>query len=265
MKPIINKKILILLFIIGVFGCSSFEEKEQVKFFSDNCKQYENANQNYWWDVKILETETSKFESYYEPSKIFSGIQSVKLKNTKLTINFKNKILYEEYKAPIVDRVRQTTYKLSGCIEKDKAVSGSDRTKKIKTGKTKWKDIEMMHKIKILGFDKEYQFVVDSKSSNEIDLNNVMIEKNINANIVIEIICESCNLLGESEKKLYTGITDRVSININELIKIEDNSIKNQKINQVINNIDDLKHKCTELGFKPNSEKFGKCILELTK
>lgn len=263
----------ILIITIGVIGCTYNNKQNDIKiqkdikvnFYSENCKQFEDINTDSWWDVEILETETSKFENYYEPSKIFSGIESVKLKNTKLIVNFKNKILYEEYKAPIVNRIRQTSYKSSGCIEKEKAIPGSDRTRKIKTGKSEWKDIEKTHKILILGFDKEYHFVIDSKLNNEIDLNNAMLDSNINENTVIEVICETCNLLGESEKKLYVGITDRVSTNVNELLKIKDNAIKNQKMNQVINNIEDLKSKCIELGFKPNSEKFGKCILELTK
>jgi hypothetical protein len=33
----------------------------------------------------------------------------------------------------------------------------------------------------------------------------------------------------------------------------------------VAKNLEEIKSKCKELGFKPQSEKFGKCILELTK
>ena len=33
----------------------------------------------------------------------------------------------------------------------------------------------------------------------------------------------------------------------------------------VVNNLEEIKSKCKELGFKPKSDKFGKCVLELTK
>lgn len=33
----------------------------------------------------------------------------------------------------------------------------------------------------------------------------------------------------------------------------------------LISNLEEIKTKCQELGFKPKSDKFGKCVLELTK
>ena len=47
--------------------------------------------------------------------------------------------------------------------------------------------------------------------------------------------------------------------------KLLENMNTNNSIYSVINNVDEEKLKCNKLGFKPNSEKFGKYVLELTE
>jgi hypothetical protein len=170
-----------------------------------------------------------------------------------------------------------------GCTENQKLGEEVDISQKYKNGKSKWMDVHKSHKIKISGLDKEYIFNTNQNLTNEIDLTNFILNNNLKNNTEIKVECESCDLLNEKEKKLYPKLKKFVFLNNEEFnknkeiitnkydtnektnIKKEKKLLYEKKHESIIKNLDSAKEKCKEFRLKPNTDKFGKCILNLTK
>ena len=89
------------------------------------------------------------------------------------------------------------------------------------------------------------------------------LQSSIKLNLNSSIITEIENKIANVRNREY--IIKKHGKNSTETQILLDNMNTNNSIYSVINNLDEVKNKCLELGFKPNSEKFGKCVLELTK
>ena len=197
-----------------------------------------------------------------------------------LYIKIIDKGLYEEIKAPLSYTVVTITNKK--CTDIWNKPKYANKELKTKTGNTQWKNSEDKHKILITYKDKTQEFYIRTKNEiNKLDLGNkIPSEEFKNINLIIE--CADCDLLNNDYQNIFDLATNEIVLNYNsetnenkinfskasknEIVKNTKNTSNEQNIEKyVIENIQQIKEKCNELGFKPNSEKFGKCILELTK
>jgi hypothetical protein len=230
MIKLIKNSTFMITFIV-ISGCASTGNKSQI---SESCEHFSNTNQwgqNTQKEVKIINENTSEVNSFYEqePSKILSRIESIQLNNTKLKINIINKGIFEEYSAPIVEKIRQVSYESHnftgtftpvgsivwlfnpklmndytfGCTENQKIGSEVDLTQKYKNGRSKWVSVQKENKIMISGFNKDYTFDVKDNSKNEIDLLSVLTKNDLNKDMKIKIQCLSCDLLNDDSKKIF--------------------------------------------------------------
>lgn len=295
---------LSLMVAIVSSGCASTGNKSQI---SESCEHFSNTNQwgkNTHQEVIFLKEQTGEVISFYEitPSKILSGIESAELNNEKLILTIENKALFYEYSAPNVKNIKQISYEAHnltgtftpvgsivwlfnpklmndytfGCTENQQLGEEVDTSQKYKNGNIKWMDVNKSHKIKISLLDKEYIFNTNENVTNEIDWTNIILKNNLEKNTEIKIECESCDLLNESEKKLYPTLKKFIFLNTEEFNKNkkiitnkydtnEKDILYETKHESIIKNLDSIKEKCKEFGLKPNTDQFGKCILNLTK
>ena len=241
-------------------GCASTGKQLEI---SESCEHFSNTNawgQNTKREVEILREASSRSGTFYEPSpsKIFSSITSIQFNNATLAIKIQNQGFFDEYSAPVIEKIRQVTYEAHrltgsftpvgsivwlfnpklmndytfGCTEREKLDPELDKTKKIKTGNHEWKEVEKNHKILISGFDKEYEFTIDPWTK-EIDLTQAIFNSNINKNTTINVKCLSCDLLGDDEKKLYPNSKNSIQLNSDDLLKLKNTLTKNQKNNPI--------------------------------
>ena len=253
-----------LSFMIAIVssGCASTGKQLEI---SESCEHFSNTNQwgqNTQKEVKIINENTSEVNSFYEqePSKILSRIESIQLNNTKLKINIINKGIFEEYSAPIVEKIRQVSYESHnftgtftpvgsivwlfnpklmndytfGCTENQKIGSEVDLTQKYKNGRSKWVSVQKENKIMISGFNKDYTFDVKDNSKNEIDLLSVLTKNDLNKDMKIKIQCLSCDLLNDDSKKIFYLNNDDL-IEVKELLikKLNYKEVKNTEINNL--------------------------------
>jgi hypothetical protein len=232
--------------------------------------------------TKTYDSTTSSKREVYEPTKNFSGIETVKLDNSKLSITLIDKTLFEEYDVFL-----------------ENGNTRIDLAKKTKTGKSEWGYVKRPHKIIVLGFDKDYEFIVEPNNNEvKIDLEPIILNSQLPKNTNLTIRCEDCDLLSIKEQNLFPNIkTDfvlRHDFRLTKLALIEtqknraveaekamrDKEIATkaqiQKIDvaltpavaatdeSVISNLEEIKTQCAKL-FKPKTDKFGKCVLELSK
>jgi hypothetical protein len=261
MIKLIKNSTFMITFIV-ISGCASTGNKSQI---SESCEHFSNTNQwgqNTQKEVKIINKNTSEVNSFYEqePSKILSRIESIQLNNTKLKINIINKGIFEEYSAPIVEKIRQVSYESHnftgtftpvgsivwlfnpklmndytfGCTENQKIGSEVDLTQKYKNGRSKWVSVQKENKIMISGFNKDYTFDVKDNSKNEIDLLSVLTKNDLNKDMKIKIQCLSCDLLNDDSKKLFYLNNDDL-IEVKELLikKLNYKEVKNTEINNL--------------------------------
>jgi hypothetical protein len=261
MIKLIKNSTFMITFIV-ISGCASTGNKSQI---SESCEHFSNTNQwgqNTQKEVKIINENTSEVNSFYEqePSKILSRIESIQLNNTKLKINIINKGIFEEYSAPIVEKIRQVSYESHnftgtftpvgsivwlfnpklmndytfGCTENQKIGSEVDLTQKYKNGRSKWVSVQKENKIMISGFNKDYTFDVKDNSKNEIDLLSVLTKNDLNKDMKIKIQCLSCDLLNDDSKKIFYLNNDDL-IEVKELLikKLNYKEVKNTEINNL--------------------------------
>jgi hypothetical protein len=261
MIKLIKNSTFMITFIV-ISGCASTGNKSQI---SESCEHFSNTNQwgqNTQKEVKIINENTSEVNSFYEqePSKILSRIESIQLNNTKLKINIINKGIFEEYSAPIVEKIRQVSYESHnftgtftpvgsivwlfnpklmndytfGCTENQKIGSEVDLTQKYKNGRSKWVSVQKENKIMISGFNKDYTFDVKDNSKNEIDLLSVLTKNDLNKDMKIKIQCLSCDLLNDDSKKIFYLNNDDL-IEVKELLikKLNYKEVKNTVINNL--------------------------------
>ncbi len=222
---------LILTTIIS--GCASVNTKDQ---YAENCEHFSKDNQwgkNTHEDVSIIKEATSKTSEFYDskPTKVISGIESDQLNGSSLTLKIFDNGLFEQFSAPVVDVIREVKYEAHpltgtftpvggvvwmfnpklmndytfGCTERRFLRSEPDETKKVKTGKSEWKDIQRSHKISISGFDKDYEFNIDANMK-MVDLSSAILNSPLSKNTTLKITCLDCNLASVEEKSLYPNI-----------------------------------------------------------
>jgi hypothetical protein len=226
---------------------------------------------------KTIDTNETKILMDDIPSKHFSGIVSASILNKNLYIKIIDEDLYEEIKAPLSYTVVTVTNKK--CTDIWIKPKYANKELKTKTGNIQWKESEYSHKILVTYKNNTQDFYIRTKNkTNIIDLDKkIPNEEFTNLNIKIE--CEDCDLLNNEYKNIFNEASNAVILNYNPeknenkltFNKIQKNiSVKNknnifEEKKGVIENIQQIKEKCIELGFKPNSDKFGKCVLELTE
>ncbi len=191
----------------------------------------------------------------------------------------------DEYKAPIIDKIKQLIYENTGCIQNEIIESNLDKSKKIKTGKTEWKDAEINHKILISGFDKNYEYTI--KKNSEIDLKPAILSSNLAQKNTLTITCIDCiqqynidksklnsakksttltydfrslkqKLLKDEEQRLISE-----QLLAEKKLSIEKLKLKEERQKEGGVPLDDFKNKCLALDFKLGTKDFGDCVLKL--
>jgi len=314
---IFRASLLVLLTLLLV-GCATTDTKNDLAYgpkcipLNHSLKSIPTAITT--TDIKIATLDKSDF---YEltPTRVFNGIKSLNLHDTKLTLSLVDKAYFEQYSAPVINLVRESQYEAhpiraffgtiftagviwviapkpysdfaSGCTDKSLISSNPDTTKKIKTGKTEWRETEKAHKFLVSGFDKNYMFDIYMSTyerlpaSNQvvINLGAAIINTDLTNSTTIKITCLDCDLLGQEEQALYKDAKKTVEITA-DFRAIKANLIvetAKKKVEQVRRDKEDLqrrkesqgvplnefKAQCQALGFKLGSKEYGNCVLEL--
>ncbi len=318
--------VAVMALLLG--GCALTNTKED----PDICKHSSETTRKFGRttsiDKEVIKVETSEKSEFYEltPLKVFSGIESANLNKVYLTLKITDSGLFEQYSAPVVNSTIQARYEAHpftgtftpvgifvwlfnpttmnaftfGCTESTFLSSEPDKTRKVKTGKSEWKDIQKSHRILVSGFDKDYEFVLDDKGRekpSEIDLSSAISNTELTKNTTLKITCLDCDLLGSQEQNLYKdrkinvvlthdfrpikkslaesqkashAEEERIKIvqvkrdkeesKLRELQAKEDLKAERQKQGVPL---DGFKAQCKELGFKVGSTDFGNCVLQL--
>jgi|GEM_PF-1928315 len=152
--------------------------------------------------------------------------------------------------------------------------------------------------------DYEFRVNADN-STKVIDLNTAILNTPLSKNITFKVTCLDCDLSDIDEKTLYPNVKNEVVLThdfratklaLSESKRIREEETQKAKFEQEkrdreiakqaqiqktssvlspansinsdessISHLEEIKAKCKDLGFKPQSDKFGKCVLELTK
>ena len=150
-----------------------------------------------------------------------------------------------------------------------------DLNKKVKTGKSEWRDATKIHEVLISGFNRDYEY----KGENNIDLTQAILTTNLTSTTTLKITCMDCDLLGPAEQKLYKDAKKTVELTydfrpVKELlIKAEKEKAIQRELQEKENKkaekerngapINRFKEQCMQLGFKAGTQDFGNCVLEL--
>jgi hypothetical protein len=272
-----------------------------------------NDEINSHYDYVKTVTNEKSYSYEKDPEKTITGITTVKLNGYKLEINLVQKALFEEYSVPLTDVVLEHHYDnwpskavlgsiftaglawafpstkaellfyKYGCTTKTLPVKEPDNTKKIKTGKSTWRDEESRHKFLISGFNKDYEFYGFDKtydlSIGTIDLSTAILNTNLSKNTIFKITCIDCDLNGSQDQNIYKDlkktieldadlrsvkanlIAEKDSIKVEQEIQSKEELRKSEEAEKVP--LDKFKAQCKELGFKVGTQDFGNCVLEL--
>jgi len=234
------KLFYVVVMALSLGGCTSTNTKDP-----DICRTAAEYT-NRWsrrTDVvyEAITEQTGKKSEFYElkPLKVFSGIDSANLTKNYLTIKITDKACFEQYSAPVVNTISQYKYEAHpftgtftpvgmfvwllhpkemnaftfGCIARGGVSSEPDTTRKVKTGKSEWRNINNSHKILVSGFDKDYEFdVYVHTSPSVIDLSSAISNTELTKNTILKVACLDCDLLGAEEQNLYKGIKASVEL-----------------------------------------------------
>ena len=190
--------------------------------------------------------ETSERRSFFGTSAVkeFGGIKSARLLNKGLQITMIDKSKYEEYSAPLVNKIIRIYFPRNpawgtlliglplypfilivapskalgiweeyfGCVQQHVANGEPDLTRKVKTGKAEWRDSKNSHRILISGFDKDYEFTTSTNPDpEEYDLSPYILNTDLTKNTTIKITCLDC-VFGQEEQALYKDAKKTVEI-----------------------------------------------------
>jgi len=324
------KLFYVAVMVLSLSGCASTNTKDQ---YTDSCEHFSKDNQwgkNTREDIEVIKVETSKKSEFYEltPSKVFSGIKSANLNNVYLTLTMTDSGLFEQYSAPVIDTMKQNQYEAHrftgtftpigiivwlfnpklmndytfGCTTRNLMSTEPDTTRKVKTGKSEWRDVQKSHRILVSGFNKDYEFAVENKgrpNQVEIDLSSAILNTELTKNTNLKVACLDCDLLGPEEQSIYKDSKMNISLthdfrsikeSLAESQKVRHAEEERIKIEQVKRDIeesklralqakedlkserqkqgvplDGFKNQCKELGFKVGSTDFGNCVLQLNE
>jgi len=325
---IIFRASLLVLLTLLLVGCATTSSEGKDKY-GEQC-QYLEGQPHVQTNSFQKKVDTSEKTELYDlvSKKEFSGIEKVYLNVSKLTIQLIDKSLFEQYTSPKVLVVNENQYEAHpvkgfagtiitagtlwlfapqkysnftfGCTEQVLMDSQLDQTRKTKTGKTEWREVEKAHKFLVSGFNKDYIFDIYMGSYERLPLNNqalinlseAILNTDFTKTTTIKITCLDCDLLGEEEQALYKYAKKTVEITadfraikadlIVEAEKKKVAQVKHDKevaIQRVVQAKEDLQRKkeaqsvplnefkaqCQELGFKLGSKEFGNCVLELNE
>ena len=309
-----NRLLIISILSLSLGGCASTNNK---------CVDGFGKPLTYKTEITEEIRDTTARENLYEKvlAKEFSGIVFSNRQNATLTLRVINQAKYEEYSAPIIDKTYITTFnpplvtkvllpllpimlpvvifnpkgtynEFFGCTQQQTISGLSDLTRKVKTGKTEWRDLDKSHKILISGFNKDYEFERSNTPTKEIkiDLSEAILNTEISKNTTIKITCLDCDLLGQEEQNIFKNVKKSVELSadfrdIKTLLvaqekgkKIEQSRLeKEAELQRVIKEkeniesrkeslgvpLNDFKIQCKELGFKEGTTDFGNCVLQL--
>jgi hypothetical protein len=183
------------------------------------------------------ERETSEIYTFYvnEPSDIYSSIKDVRLRGTRLSITFNQKIELMQYQSNIIVKDFQIDPNKVEDLEKEQQcvkllpVRKELNPKKIKpTGVTKWFDQKRKERILIVGFDKPIQISEDDLAWKrmgelEIDLRtHIRVSANAAQVINLSIRCVTCS---SKNSELPEGIAPAVT---NYEVRVDFRFLKNQ-------------------------------------
>lgn len=314
--------------------------------------------------TEYLTEDTSGKKEFYAatPVKVFSGIESANIDNSKLSLALLDRGLFEQYSAPVENVIQKTYYNAHptrvvfgtifsagliwliaptkashlafGCTELLPVGTKPNEVLKVKTGKFDWQPIQKSHKIRVSGFDKDYEFAVDADTSPKvIDLSSAISNTELTKNTNLRITCLDCDLLEPEAQTLYkdSKASVQLSYNFREVKKslLEEQQLdrKNEAYTAKLSechvdsdcqagfscrakdgggtackssdsegntglqrhdipasptqdsnsvsartqpiltrtSIEEAKQKCAELGYKERTEKFGNCVLKLSR
>ncbi len=257
------------------------------------------------------------------PTMVFSGIKSAKIDNSTAIISVLSKGYFEQFSAPvlntIVERHREARPFLGltsailtaglfpvfahkdfseitfGCTDREALwYSENDITKKIKTGKSEWRDSQNTYHFLVSGFDKDYERDGYHHTSQgvDIDLSKAILNTDLTKKTTLKITCLDCDLLGPEEQSLFKDAKKTVEITadfreIQAALVAEEKAQrieqtqrdKESAIQRAIDAKEDLhrrkeaqgvplsgfKAQCKVLGFKEGTQDFGNCVLELNE
>jgi hypothetical protein len=225
------------------------------------------------------------------PSKVFSGIKAAQLNGSKLILTLVDKGVFEEYSAPKYGNTRygdETKKVMTGKSKWGDAlkvhrflISGFD------------KDYEF-------GFPSHLYERLPASNQVVIDLMSAIINTQLTSSTTINVTCLDCNLPGSEEQNIFKNAKASVELNSDfrrikpslveaqkvkfadeERIKLEQvkrdkeksklselrktESLKAEQPLQSISIIEKAKDDCAKMYYKPGTEKFGNCVLMLTK
>lgn len=228
--------LLVLLTLLAV-GCATTKTSDLV--YGQKCRTPSTFTKIKTTDIKIEALEKREF---YEltPTKIFSGIKSVNLHDSKLTLSLFDNAYFEQYSAPVINLVRKSHYEAHpfraifgtilfaglpwivapsdysdfafGCTQASLITSKSDLTKKVKTGRSEWRGTQKTHKILISGFDKDHE-ASSISNEEEIELSPYILNTDLTKNTTMKITCLDCDLLSSEEQSLYKDVKKTVLLN----------------------------------------------------
>ena len=190
-----------------------------------------------------ITNETNEKSIFYEQelTKNFGGIESIKIIDSKLSLNVINKGFFYEYNAPIVKVADVFHYPAQpvfggllslasvglwplfaprdfyvftfGCTSTSSFKSEIDKTRKIKTGKIEWRNFYQPHKISISGFDKEYTFNIENNFSNIFDITEPILNTELTNSTSLKITCLDCSLKNITELNSANDIKTSIQLN----------------------------------------------------
>lgn len=229
--------IFLVALSLGLTGCTTTNKNLVTNEYGKKCLNLNRKLLNITTiDSKV---ETKRKKEFFEPSKIFRGLESISLNNANLRLTLLDKNYFEEYSAPIIETIREnhreaqpvlgvtagvltlglgflaspedSSEVMFGCSDKELVNSEPDLTRKAKTGKSEWRDVKTSHKIRVSGFDKDYEFSVGANDS-KIDLSPAILNTQLTKNTNLTIQCVDCNLLGSEEQSLFPNAKTSIQL-----------------------------------------------------
>jgi hypothetical protein len=232
---------------------------------SENERPTCQNNSHFKGDTPIITSEvedTSNEKEFYDvtPLKTLSGIKSVYLSGSTLTLTLVDKGYFEQFRSPVLQTVQETHYNaepgsaifvslilatlplifdpkdtinwMVGCSDYEIVSKKLDLSRKETTDKFEWKDIQKKHTILIAGFDKDYRFYVDNEGNNntiDIDLTSAIKSAALTGTSYLKINCVDCSLPNENEKVIVSGLKSDMDLN-KDFRPIKDQLILEEKL-----------------------------------
>lgn len=307
----LSRILILIILTLSLIGCATTGSNSGKDKYGEQC-QYLDGQPHVPMKSFDKKVDTSdKTESFDLVSKKeFSGIEKVYSNGSKLTIQLIDKSLFEQYTIPKVLVIKENQYKAHndkgilgtivtlgtiwifaphkysnftfGCTEQILMGTQLDQTRKVKTGKSEWRDTHKAHKILISGFDKDYELTTSNNPDpEEYDLSPYILNTDLTKNTTIKITCLDCDLLGQEEQTLYKDTKKTVEITADfreikatllaeektkriEQAQHEKEALQRRKETQGVP-LGQFKEQCQALGFKVGSADYGNCVLELNE